>query len=281
MTGFVGYSAGGIPYARLSRSGPPLVVITGSELEHRPPTWTARTGFRLGLGRLTRRFTVYLTSRRPGMPAGWTARDMGADVAGLVRDEVGDGPVHVMGMSSGGSSAMHLAADHPELVDRLVLAMTAHRLTDHGRRVAEAWRDLALAGDWPALHRRMGVDVAEGAVPERIVELGMRLFGRALLGRPRSGLDLATVLDADIGLEVAGSLGLITAPTLVVGGAADPFYGPDHIAETARLIPGARLCLLPGGHAVVKQRRRAFETAVLDFLLEGAATSGGARGAGR
>ncbi|GAA4988066.1 alpha/beta hydrolase [Pseudonocardia tropica] len=286
MTGFVGWSANGVPYARLGGSGPPLVVITGSELEHRPPTRTTRLGFRLGLPRLTRDFAVYLTSRRPDMPAGYSARDMSEDVAALVRSEIGDGPVHVMGMSSGGSSAMHLAVDHPDLVDRLVLAMTAHRLAEHGREVAGIWRDLALAGDWPALYARMGVDVAEGAVPDAVVRIVMRLAGKSLLGTPCSGADFATVLDSDVHLDVAGSLGRIAAPTLVVGGENDPFYGADNITGTARLIPGAPLCLLRGGgHAVVKQRPRAFETAVLEFLREGSATgarrSDGAAGATR
>ena len=53
----------------------------------------------------------------------------------------------------------------------------------------------------------------------------------------------------------------------MIGGENDPFYGADNIRETARLIPGAELVLLPnGGHAVFKQQTRAFEEAILKFL---------------
>ena len=95
----------------------------------------------------------------------------------------------------------------------------------------------------------------------------MRLFGRMLLGQPKSGSDFAIVLDSDIGLDVVNKLPCIRQPTLVIGGEKDPFYGADNIRETARLIPNAELCLLKdGGHAVVKSQTRSFETAILSFL---------------
>jgi pimeloyl-ACP methyl ester carboxylesterase len=266
MAIFSGFSSTGIPYAKLSDKGPALVVFTGSELEHKPPSRMAQQGFTVGLKRLTRAYSIYLLSRRPDMPKGCTARDMSDDFAELVRAEIGT-PVHILGMSSGGSSAMHFAVDHADLVERLVLAMTAQRLNDHGREVAGLWRDLALSGDWPALYQRMGLDVAEGGTPEWVTRLLMRLFGKLLLGTPKSGSDFAIVLDSDIHLDVADKLPLIRKPTLVIGGADDPFYGADNIRETARLIPGAELVLIPGGgHAVVKRKTKVFESAILQFL---------------
>ena len=266
MATFTGFSSNGIPYARLSDSGPALVVFTGSELEHKPPSWTAQQGFLVGLKRLTQNFTIYLMSRRPNMPKGYTAQDISNDFAEMVRAEIG-GPVHIMGMSSGGSSAMHFAVDHADLVDKLVLAMTGYRLNENGKDIAAIWRDLALAGDWSELYQRMGVDVAEGSTPEWVTRLMMRLFGKTLLGTPKSGSDFAIVLDSDINLDVVDKLPLIRQPTLVIGGENDPFYGAENIRETARRIPNAELCLLKnGGHAVVKTQTKAFEDAILNFL---------------
>jgi pimeloyl-ACP methyl ester carboxylesterase len=266
MAIFSGFSANGVPYAQLSNSGPALVVFTGSELEHQPPSWTAQQGFLVGLKRLTQNYGIYLMSRKPNLPKGYTAQDMSNDFAEMIRRDIGK-PVHIMGMSSGGSSAMHLAVDHPELVDKLVLAMTGYRLNENGKQVAILWRDLALAEDWPALYQRMGMDVAEGSTPEWVTRLMMRLFGKMLLGTPKSGSDFAIVLDSDINLDVVSKLPRINKPTLVIGGEKDPFYGADNLRETARLIPNAELCLLRnGGHAVVKTQTKAFEEAILKFL---------------
>lgn len=266
MALFTGYSTNGIPYAYLSDNGPALVVLTGSELEHLPPSKMTEQGYYIGMKRLVRQYSIYVMSRKPNLPKGYTAQDMSNDYAEFIRKDIGR-PVHVMGMSSGGSSAMHLAADHPDLVDKLILAMTGYQLNENGKYVAEFWRDLALAGDWPALYQRMGVDVAEGSTPEWITRLMMRLFGKMLLGTPRNGSDFAVVLDSDINLNVVHKLPCIRQPTLVIGGENDPFYGADNIRETARLIPNAELRLLKnGGHAVVKTQTQAFESAVLEFL---------------
>jgi pimeloyl-ACP methyl ester carboxylesterase len=266
MTPRAGYASNGLPYARLSDSGPALVIFTGSEIEHRPPNRMARQGFTIGLKRMAQQYTLYLLSRKPDLPQGYTARDMSDDFAEMIRAEIG-GPVHVMGMSSGGSSAMHFAVDHADMMDKLVLAMTAHRLNEHGKAVCRIWRDLALRGNWPDLWERMGVDVAEGATPEWIIRPMMRWFGGALLGRPKSGSDLAVVLESDINLDVTEKLPAITARTLVIGGARDPFYGAEAIRETAARIPNAELCLIEGGgHAVVKTHTRAFEERILTFL---------------
>jgi hypothetical protein len=86
--------------------------------------------------------------------------------------------------------------DHPDLINKLILAMTGYRLNPNGKLVAEIWRDLALKQDWNALYQRMGVDVAEGSTPEWVTRLMMRLFGKTLLGTPRSGSDFAIVLDS-------------------------------------------------------------------------------------
>lgn len=185
MTIFSGFSSNGIPYARLSESGPVLVILTGSELEHVPPSKMTQQGFRVGLKRLTQQYSIYLMSRRPDMPKGYTAEDMSNDFAKMIRADIGK-PVHIMGMSSGGSSAMHLAVDHADLVNKLVLAMTGYQLNENGKEVAMIWRDLALSENWSALYARMGVDVAEGATPEWVTRLMMRLFGRMLLGDRKS-----------------------------------------------------------------------------------------------
>ena len=80
-------------------------------------------------------------------------------------------------------------------------------------------------------------------------------------------MDFAIVLESDINLDVKDKLPRIAAPTLVIGGANDPFYGADNIRETARLIPNAELSLIEGGgHAVVKTKTKIFENRILEFL---------------
>ena len=60
------------------------------------------------------------------MSPGYTFNDMAADYAAMIREEFG-GPMDVIGVSTGGSIVQHLAADHPDVVRRLVIHSSAHR----------------------------------------------------------------------------------------------------------------------------------------------------------
>jgi pimeloyl-ACP methyl ester carboxylesterase len=60
-------------------------------------------------------------------------------------------------------------------------------------------------------------------------------------------------------------LGSIRAPTLVVHGDADPMFSLLHGRAVAKVIPGARLLVLPGaGHGV---ERAAWPTVIAALLL--------------
>jgi pimeloyl-ACP methyl ester carboxylesterase len=71
------------------------------------------------LAPLARTFTVHRISRRAGLASG--------------TNEEFQEPFDVLGISTGGSIALQLAADRAELVSRLLVAGAACRLSEHGR----------------------------------------------------------------------------------------------------------------------------------------------------
>ena len=72
--------------------------------------------------------------------------DIAADYARAIEDEFGE-PVALHGTSTGGSVALQLAIDHPDLVRRLVLASSACRLSPLGRQVQAEVARLTRSGD--------------------------------------------------------------------------------------------------------------------------------------
>jgi pimeloyl-ACP methyl ester carboxylesterase len=82
--------------------------------------------------------------------------------------------------------------------------------------------------------------------------------------------DMATTIEAEDGFDLARCARPIAAPTLIVAGARDRFYGRDLFEETARLIPAGRLLLLEDrGHVTALTDRR-YTAQALTFL-DGAA----------
>lgn len=106
-------------------SGPPLVVLRGFTTTHDNPKGPARSFEIKMLRPLAEHFTVRACNRAPGLAPGTTMADVARQHAEALRAEFG-GPVDVLGMSSGGSIALQLAADHPGVVRRLVLVGAAY-----------------------------------------------------------------------------------------------------------------------------------------------------------
>ena len=86
------------------------------------------------------------------------------------------------------------------------------------------------------------------------------------LTAPDDPSDLIVTVEAEDRRAFKGRLAEMTAPTLVIDGAQDPFYTEALLRETAEGIPNDRLILSPGkGHAAAGKQ---FERDVLSFLRE-------------
>jgi len=260
-----GYFRSGIPYGRLGQGSRPLVVFQGMLFENQPQAAMARA-YRF----LRNDYTVFVVLRRPGLRRGCTLKDMADDYAAMIVEEFG-GPVDVIGVSTGGSIAQHFAADHPDLVRRLVLHSSAHTLSDEAKRLQRETARLAESGRWREASALMIEAVLPPTGPIKalagpIVAIGSRLMAWKA---PADARDLVVTVEAEDGHAFRDRLVEITAETLVVAGAQDPFYTPALFTETAAGIPDARLILHENmGHPAAGRR---FARDVLAFLRRGVA----------
>ena len=87
-------------------------------------------------------FTVYMFSRKKEMPEGYTIRQMAEDQAAVMK-ALGIEKASVLGVSQGGMIAQYLAADHPEMVEKLVLAVTAPYANDTVKESVGTWIAMA------------------------------------------------------------------------------------------------------------------------------------------
>lgn len=207
-------------------------------------------------------YTVYLISRKRGLPLGYTTRAMAQDYAAAI-GEIG-APVSVLGLSMGSMVAQHLAVDFPELVHSLILSLGCSRAVPSSLETARRWIELARAEKWRQLYEDT-VDMTFSGF-HRIF---WRSFAPVLLQRPEVPTDFIVSLEACMRHDARGRLPAITAPTLVLGGKRDRLVPETFYHELAELIPNASLRLLDGdgaGHGVYEERKKEFESAVIEFL---------------
>ena len=259
-----GISHNGVPYNRLGRGPRILVVFQGLVFNNEPPTGLAA---RLMLGNysfLQDEYTTYVVTRKTGLPDGYSMTDMADDYAVMIQEEF-DGPVDVMGISTGGSIAQHFGADHAGLLRRLVIHASAYTLNEVAKEVQRRTGRLAAQGKWREASKVL-MNFALG--PSRFSGIIAAIASLMLTATaPDDPSDLVVTIEAEDKHDFRDRLGEIKAPTLVIAGARDPFYTEESLRQTAEGIPNAKLVLYPDkGHAPTGKQ---FRQDVLAFLSSG------------
>jgi len=257
-----GYSSNGLPYACIGNGSRNLVVFDGLDFRHKPQSGIMlrmSTGYLKGL---TNSYKIYIVSRKPGLPPGYSLSDMSDDYAVMIKNELG-GVVDIIGISTGGAIAQHFAIDHPDLVGRLVLAMTGFRLTEEGKELQVKVAHLARKRKRRAASALLGTAIIRRGIAKHVFKWFMWLLGP--LSIPTDPSDGIVEIEAEDRHDLSDSLNKIKADTLVIGGEEDFFYP---VRETARKIPNARLVLYPNlGHNAMFARSRQFGEEIRTFLL--------------
>lgn len=257
----------GMPYNRFGRGKRILVIFQGLMFENRPISGFMAKTFARMYDSLLEDYTVYLVNRRPGLPEGSTLKGIAYEYAETIREEFG-GPVDVLGISTGGSIVQHFAADHPELVRKLVIHSSAYTLNDRAKEGQMRAARLAERKKWRAAYAAlMGISLPRGPARYflRPFYALMSLFGGAFFGKPEDPSDVVVTIEAEDKHDFKERLGEIKAPTLVVAGDKDPFYTEDLFRETAEGIPGSKLILYEGmGHPAGGKR---FKEDLKTFLV--------------
>ena len=229
---------------RFGNGGRPFVILPGLSVQS---VLASAEAVAAAYRPFTEDYSVWLFEPRKELPPGYGLRDLSRDTAAALR-ALGLAEACVFGASMGGMVALGVAWEHPGLVKKLVLASTTARVTDARRGALEKWIALAKAGRTEALYLAFG----ESLYPPSVFAGVRGEFVRAAKAATARELERFVVLaEAVRGFGVAGGLGRIACPTLVVGSRDDRVFGGGAAEELAAAIPGAELLLYDGyGHAV-------------------------------
>lgn len=222
-------------------TGPPLVLlhgllVTGAMFDPLVDAWSAR--YRLVIPDLPGPYPVDLLDRLD-----------------LPR-------AHVLGYSHGGTVAQRLAYEHPDRVDRLVLACTYACNRDSRRERVEGWLSPWLLATLGPV-AMAGLAARAGGGPALTRGQAAALRGMVVPGRRRAVAAYRELLDFDSRPWLAR----IAAPTLVVYGPDDRAVPRRHAETLAGAIPRAELCAIGGGgHFLAWTHTARFADAVARWL---------------
>ena len=210
-----------------------------------------------------------------------TAEMMASVLGAAIRELVGDRPANLVGHSLGGFSALDIAAHMPELVHSIIcISGLAHCqcIGSIGKL-----QGLARGGAFARLLFRMNLRLPSLSPSIFRTALGQYAADQeALYAWPglQEGLDSsypdAKQLDGRAmfqyfnrlpDIDITDLLGQITAPTLVLGGEADPIVSPAQFHLIAEKVPNSELVLWEGcGHLPQGERSAEYQEAIAGWI---------------
>ena len=242
--------------------GEPLVLIHGLADDHR--------AWRRALPDLVLRHRVLMYDLRGhgetslGRPDG-TLTQLATDLASLMKS-IGVGNADVAGFSLGGTIAMRMAIDHPELVKRLVLVATSSRV---GKTAADWYRRRVemVEHEDPELRATLDRDTADVyAQAHSELDAGL-LIRRQSTADPRGYGNACAAMAALNAAPLDPELARISAPTLIVASELDRHCPPKAAEIIAAGIRGSRVEVMAGaGHPIPVEKPRELAGSINAFL---------------
>jgi pimeloyl-ACP methyl ester carboxylesterase len=233
----------GLPAIRIGDGPRTLVSLPGLSLDERHPTGQARTMALAGWEPLLDRYTIHRIGRRT-YPVGTTFREMADDVITAI--EGLRPPVDLLGASTGGIIALEIAAKRPDLIHRLVLAISGTTASPFARDLGERVIAAARAGQWRRVYA-MFLPIGARSGPERLFYRAFGwLLGPGLVGIPDDPTLMIAELDAWLRADGRSLVKEVSSPTLVLAGELDPVFPLEGAREFASQFAGGRLVVMPG-----------------------------------
>jgi pimeloyl-ACP methyl ester carboxylesterase len=219
---------------------PPLIMIHG--IGGRLNWWRANLPT---FSKFYRTYALDLPGfgRSKRLPGRFTI-NRGAEFVKNWLDLVGLKKVHLVAHSMGGQIAARLAANHPEMLDKLVL------VAPNGLPLSfKVWKSYVSKVPKVKVPLNQTISIAVGTMRTDMLALGQSIY--AVFNDP----------------EVEETLRKVVTPTLVVWGTADSVLPPQLGQRTLALLPNARLALIENGtHSLMFDQSYIFNREVLTFL---------------
>ena len=201
-------------YIRFGTGKKPLLMIQGLNTN-------GIKGASLSLAYMYRIFakeyTVYLFDRRDEVYDGITVKDFALDIAEAM-DELGIKNADVFGVSQGGMIAQYLAIERPDLVHKMVLAVTLSKNNDIVTTVVQNWITMTEQGDFKALVKNMAEKMYSNEYVKKY-QLFMPLL--TMVQKPKDVERFLILSRACLTCNTYDELEKITCPVLVIGGKQD------------------------------------------------------------
>ena len=253
-------NGGRVPCIRFGSGEKPLVMIPG-----------LRTSTIEGTGKFisryyrifTKEYTVYILDRKDNLPESCTIRGFADDIAAAMKS-LGIADAYVFGASQGGMIAQELAINYPELVGKLVLAVTASRVNSTIEDAINTWVGQIQKGDI----KGFTLDYTYRGFSERYIKKYKMFIPLAFkLQKMMPAERFIKLAKACLTVDTYDRLGKIKCPAFVIGGTEDRVVTGEASRDIAEKL-GCEIYMYEGLSHEAYNEAKDFNQRVYDFFAK-------------
>jgi len=253
----------GMDYITFGKGNEHLIVIPGLGDGIKTVKGTAAV-FAMMYKCFAKDYKVYVFSRKNSLEAGCSTRDMAADQK-TAMSILGISQADFIGVSQGGMISQYVAIDYPELVKKLVLAVTLSKQNETVQKVIGSWIKMAESKNYKSLF----IDTTEKLYTEKRLKKLRPLYPLlSKIGKPKDYNRFIIQANACIKHNAYSELDKIKSPALVIGVDNDKVVGVNTSEEIAGKIKNSKLILYEDYEHGVYEEAKTFNSRILDFLAE-------------
>lgn len=250
-------------YASFGKGKKPLVLIPGLSLNRvKGAELTLAYMYRL----FAKEYRVYVFDRKEHIPEGYTVKDIADDTAAAMK-KLGLKNACIIGISQGGMAAQYLAAEYPELVDKLVLGVTLSRNNETVKSVVTNWIELCEKEDMQGF----ALDMLCKMYSERYISRYRFLLPALVkMYKPKDMQRFINLAEACLTCDMYERLDEIKCPIYVIGGSRDKIVTGKASEEIAQKLGCGLYMYEELGHAAYEEAKD-FNSRIYAFLQSQAA----------
>lgn len=262
----VGVIAPNIGYVCIGAGEKNLVIIQESSALITPVTANPSLIFKIYHQLIPNNYKVWVLGYDTKLPPDYPHEKTAEIYASFIEKKMG-GKAIVAAISYGGFIAIPMAALYPQVVEKLFLVVTAHSISEEGKKIATFWKTLAEQGKVFTLYVRF-----RDIILVKWMRWFLRLFTILTYRRDRKwDNDISTFLNGyNYLLKTNGQnkryLSQIQAPTVIFAGTKDQFFSQTDYEETAKLTKGQLIKFPNYGHYFPIEHMKEFKAKLLMFL---------------
>ena len=207
-------------------------------------------------------YRVHVFSRKKVLEEGYTTRDMARDMK-IAMEKAGIEKADIIGVSQGGMIAQYIAIDHPEIVKKLVLAVTVPKPNEIIENVVGTWIEWAKQDRYKDIQ----IDTAEKMYTEKYLSKNRWMYPfLGSVGKPKDFSRFLIMAKACLTHNAYEELDKIQIPCLVIGAKQDKVVGSEASREIVAKIPGSQLYMYQEyGHGVFDEAKD-FNKRIREFV---------------